>query len=77
MTVPEGGAWAACRIRAMNAHHPGPITFPCDLNWPASVSSIVARPSSNVIRFSDQRDMRTPVQSVEREKYWPSRVRSH
>ena len=35
MTVPEGGAWAACRIRAMNAHHPGPITFPCDLNRPA------------------------------------------
>ena len=34
MTVPEGGAWAACRIRAMNAHHPGPITFPCDLNRP-------------------------------------------
>ena len=34
---------------------------------PRSVSSIVARPSSNVIRFSDQRDMKTPIQSVERE----------
>ena len=34
---------------------------------PRSVSSTVARPSSNVIRFLDQSDMKTPVQSVERE----------